>query len=159
MNKKKYIIVGLLILVMIIGIVVTRCASKENTPKYISAEKRTPEEIIEENLGMTIPDTASVIEFRYPKHGYFYAKILIDEENVSNLERQVILTKVDSEYLDFMPNFRNSCSWWDMKREDIILAFTGFEPHYNGSGGTAYTEAWIFIVKDDDGQYYLYISY
>jgi len=150
--KKKYVflLIGLLIII-IIGVIIARCISYNNTPQGI----------IEKKLELKLPATSSIIDYYYnDQSGYIAAKILIDEDSISDIESQLILTKVDSEYIDnCMPNFRNVTAWWDMKREDILLAYAGFMPHKHGFGKVSYNEAWVFVVKDYEGLYYFYIAY
>jgi len=160
--KKQYIfvIVGLLILVMIVSIVVTRCASKENTPKYITPEKPRPEVIIEEYLNLKLPATVSVTKFSYPdKDGTFSGKILIDEASVNDIETQISnsFSKLDSEQLDTLPYFTNIYKWWDMKSEDIIYGYFSSYTRHIDENTTTSGERWIFVIQDNEGLYYLYI--
>jgi len=161
--KKQYIfiIVGLLILVIIVGIVVSRCTSQENTPQEIVPEEQTPAEIIEEYLNLKLPATASFTNFYYPNnYGRFGGKILIDEESVGDIETQLsnsnFLNKLESKDFDRMPNFVYGFPWWDMQREDIIYGYFGSFTIHIDENTTTSGERWIFVIQDNEGLYYLY---
>ena len=92
------------------------------------------------------------------------AKIMIDEVDLYNVQKELV--KCFGQEFDYMnenylPNFENVVTWWDMDKSNIEACYfkfaSGKKHLFTSSPKTV--EIWAFIVKQNDGQYYLYISY
>lgn len=144
-----------IVLVIIVGVAVI----------YI-IQKNKPCNIIESKLKIKLPISSEIVEFYHNRSNeHFKAKILIPEQGVEDLKKQLdnffygeVLDKTELEGY----NFKSTCSWWDLDNNDI-------ETMYNImiSGKRKFfilpapktINIWAFISKNKDGQYYLYISY
>lgn len=124
-----------------------------------------PIDIIESKLDVTLPSSSKVINFDY--NGWndnFDAKILIDKQNVDNMKKELekfFRSEFDYKNKNSLPNIGNVVSWWDMDKSNIetcYFIFLSGKKHLFRSSPKS-KEVWAFIVKQNDGQYYLYISY
>lgn len=121
--------------------------------------------IIESKLNLALPPSSKIIDFDYDGwNDYFDAKILIDKQNVSSVKKALV--KCFGQEFDYknkksLPNIENVVSWWDMDKSNIEVCYFKFlsgKKHLFRSSPKS-VEVWAFIVKQNDGQYYLYISY
>ncbi len=162
-NKSKKLIIGIIIifitcLLIFIFLLVTKKFSSEDS--LISKDEQI--ELINKNIGITISDSSNIDNFTYSKKdGYFYAKIAIKKEDIDkvNLELSNFFgEEVTDEY--HMWNFKNTCPWWDLKKENVKVAYMKIIGEGDGSvADSSYTHiVWSFIAQID-GKYYLYIAY
>lgn len=153
-QRKKYIIIAISIIILICIIIVIF---------YILKDK--PIDVIEKTLKIKLPASARIVNYSYYNDGdYFDAKILITEQSINDLKKQLysffggIIPDIDS---ITMPNFENVSSWWDLNREDIEVcyrnAISGKKKWFKSS--PRFHDLWAFISKNKNGQFYLYISY
>lgn len=123
--------------------------------------KTRPRNMIEDKLNITLPYTSKILNYDVDIISqYFDVKILIDTENIDMIKTQ--LNNTFGEPLNIsssqFPNFKNTCEWWDIDKNNIITYYNGFFSGKNFLQPKSY-DVWTFIAKSGDGQYYLYISY
>lgn len=162
-NKSKKLIIGIIfvfvicLLILIFLIVTKRFASEDS---LISKDEQI--ELIKKNIGITVSDASSIINFTYSKKaGDFNAKIAIKEEDINKvkLELSNFLGNEITEAYD-MWHFENTCPWWDLKKEKVKVTFRNIVGEGDGlAADPSYTRiVWAFIAQNED-KYYLYISY
>lgn len=154
LKEKKYIFIIAGIIVLISTILVLSFFKQEN-----------PFHLIKKTIGIKLPSSAKVEKYTYyDEGGYYKVKILLQEKQISDLTNKfntIFHNSTPRQDYGKMPNFNGTCSWWDMEEEDIVVAYNAFvssekkwfklSPETHG--------VWAFITKQDDGKYYLYISY
>lgn len=125
-------------------------------------QKDNSYEVINSKLGIDLPPSLEIEKFSYDKkEGCFDAKMLITNHTVDQVEKQLnrffggIATKKVTKDL---PDFGNSCPWWDLKKQDIEVYYKRFVDEKRWFTLKSH-EVWAFISKDGEGQNYLYISY
>lgn len=116
-QEKKFflIIVGVLIMGTIIAI-------------YFVQHSR-PQNVIENKLKIELPSSAIITNYTYYKDGgYFNAKILFETQNISTLKDQLnshlggISKQKHPEHI----NFKNTCGWWDLEKQNIVESYNTF---------------------------------
>lgn len=141
----------MLILVLICGVIFMYLI-----PKY------RPDNLIESKMSITLPTSSKIINFSLDRsEGNFDAKILITDQNIEYVKEQ--LNKffggiAPSKATKSIPNFKNTCPWWDLEKQDIEASYVRFIDERKLFTRTSH-EVWTFISKDGNGDYYLYISY
>lgn len=154
LHKRKHIII-LIALMAIIGILLCIYIIQ-----YQNAFK-----IIKDKLNLTIPPASKTIHFNYDSwSGGFDAKIQINDQEVDKLRKNLhkclgreyfVKNVSDLSYIDII------VKPWHVKRDNIVACFMGLregEKHWLlPSSKTA--SVFASITKQDDGKYYLYISY
>lgn len=162
-NKSKKLITGIIfvfvicLLILIFLIVTKRSASGDS---LISKDEQI--ELMKKDIGITVSDASSIIEFTYSKKaGDFNAKIAIKKEDINKFKLEIsnFLGNEITEAYD-MWHFENTCPWWDLKKENVKVTFRNIVGKGDGSAAdSSYTRiVWAFIVQNED-KYYLYISY
>lgn len=63
-----------------------------------------------------------------------------------------------SKFSERLPNFQNTCPWWDLDEENIEAIYRRFVSERKFFTRMSH-EVWAFISKDNNGQRYLYIDY
>ncbi len=155
-HKKKYFAIAICILVLLIGIVISVYFVQHSRQQYV----------IESNLKIKLPSTSKIVNYtHYNDGGYFDAKISVENQSVNDLKEQLNVffhgKTASAQELDNMLSFENTCSWWDLKKENIEVGyhtFVGSEKKLFISSPKTH-EVWAFISKDKEDKYYLYISY
>ncbi len=114
-------------------------------------------------LGFKLPDSVSIINYSYNEYlfsdSYFYFKIGCSENDCNNIENEIVKRSQESglskmTQKDSIPRFKNSCSWWDLNEDDILVGYCAVD-----SGMVVKTKfLYIFFVKDKQGQYFTYIA-
>ncbi len=119
-------------------------------------------DMIDRKFNFKLPSSSKIINYKYySMGGYFDAKILIDTQAVESIKKSLV-EYFKNEYIikndDEIPNFQNSCDWWDLDKKNIescynimIFGENEFSPKTR--------DVWAFITNEKDGQCYLYISY
>ncbi len=153
MKLKKNKIVLIVIVIIVGGLV-----------GIYNIEKSKPKNVIEGNLNLRLPSTSKIINYQYDNMGgYFDAKILIESNQINDIKEQLnnFFGGVSNRNLSEMPNFENTCQWWDLDKNSIETYYLKYV-----SGGYSIFKRlpksrgiWAFISKDNEGNYYLYISY
>ena len=152
MVHKRKIAVSIIGIILMVGIIFAA---------YLFYQS-SPENVIKSRLNLSLPASAEIINYQYDSNGrYFDAKILIEEQSINDIKKQLdnyFGGVTSEENMKHMPSFKNSASWWDMDNDNIVAAYMNFVdvkmwfnlvPH----------EVWVFISKDKEDKYYLYISY
>ena len=150
-NRKRLIVLILLgLLLMLIALLAINIVNKTR-----------PRNMIEDKLNITLPHNSQILNYNIDIiTQYFDVKILIDNESLDMINKQLNNTfgnpsDVNSSQI---PNFRNTCEWWDLDKNKIIAYYNGFFSGENFLQPKSY-DTWAFIAKSSNGQYYLYISY
>lgn len=128
-------------------------------------KEKNPFNIIEETINIKMPASAKVEQYTYyDDGGYYDIKIRLAEDYMSDLQDQLnhifhqSIPKQDYENPNY---FKGTCSWWDLDYKNVVIAYNGFcdsvKKWYKATPDSH--EVWVFISKQDDGNYYLYISY
>jgi len=127
--------------------------------------KSRPKNVIEDKLGIKLSVESKVVNFTNNIFSeYFNAKILIESDNIDGIKKELDKSfggAADEEAIQRMPNFSNTCSWWDLNAQNIESCYTKFMSGKKRMFGNTLKsrEVWAFISKDDSSRYYLYISY
>lgn len=146
-NKIVIIIsICILSLVIIIGGVYMFLFRKDNISR------------IEEKIEISLENKVSIVkEQRTVEYGeeHIKAKLLIEKGEIDSIKNEFdnSYSKELSEK-SIIPNFKNTCSWWDMNEEYVISKYC---KHISGKKVKT-LEIWAFIVQEDN-ETYLYISY
>jgi hypothetical protein len=126
-----------------------------------------PVSIIQSEFGIKLPPSAKVIKFDFDNNSdeRLDTKILIQKELVNYIKNSVtsrygIIPKTPDEH--YLPNFENTCKWWDMDKSNVIVAYSQF---YDVKRRSILSEVmmtsgerWVMISTDSAGKYYLYLS-
>lgn len=130
----------------------------------INVIRKNPINMVESKLNIKLSSDSRIIKYRYVRDGgYFNVKILIKSDNINTLKEQLddfFSGQFDGDISE-IPNFENTCEWWDLDKENIDILYSKFI----SSGFNFFTyapksrEIWAFITKERDGKCYLYISY
>lgn len=151
MKEKKNIFIMLSVIILLVIIIL-----------YFI--KQSPKNVIQNKLGIKLPYTSRVINYTYYKVGeHFKAKIFVDKQEINALKKQFSSSMggISSEKYPESFNFKNTCTWWDLDKNYIEVSYTkdvdGEKKLFGYSLKTRII--WIFISKDKEGQYYIYISY
>ena len=119
-----------------------------------------PRQVFRRMFGCSLPESAIILDYNYQfLDDSLDCKISFNEADYSAIESGVTkyyekygLVEVSDE--ESLPYFNATCSWWDMNRDDVVLAYQAMM-----SGKRAKTKlSYSFIVRNSDGQYYLYIA-
>ncbi len=162
-NKSKKLIIGIIFifvicLLILIFLLVTKRFASEDT--LISKDEQI--ELMKKNIGITVSDASSIMNFTYSKKaGDFNAKIAIKEEDINKIKLELsnFLGYEITEAYD-MWHFENTCPWWDLKKENVKVTLRNIVGEGDGSAADpSYTRiVWAFIAQDE-GKYYLYTAY
>jgi len=118
-------------------------------------------DMIESKLGLTMPKGYFAVEhYTYEKlGGYFSAKLSIRSEEIDNIKNQLnSFFGEEKTELPSLPNFSNTCTWWDLDSGEIETCYSRFVAGKT-SGEPKSREVWAFITKEIDGKFMLYLSY
>lgn len=124
-----------------------------------------PQNVIRRKLNIELPATAKIVKYNYNIDGSLNAKILIQNNSVDGIKKQLndffkSENIVPINYINKMDiNYKNSCEWWDLKNEDIEIAYSKFIVINTILLDQNTYDGFVFISKDDKGQHYLYIAY
>jgi len=149
MKKYRVLIIAAAALAVLVGIII------------LSFQ---PRQVLRRKFGYRLPKSAVILNFDYQLFGenleeYLDCKISFDEFDYPVMKKQVetYYGKYGSNQIskdDFIPYFENTCPWWDMDKDDIVLAYERVE-----TGRTIKSQfTYSFIVRDSAGEYYLYVS-
>ena len=149
MKKYRILIIATATLAVLVGIII------------LSFQ---PRQVLRRKFGHRLPKSAVILNFDYQLFGenleeYLDCKISFDESDYPVMKKQVetYYGKYGSNQIskdDFIPYFENTCPWWDMDKDDIVLAYERVE-----TGRTIKSQfTYSFIVRDSAGEYYLYVS-
>lgn len=128
-------------------------------------QKSKPKNVIEDKLGIKLSAESKVMNFNYNMFDeYFDAKILFGSDSIDSIKKELdnyFGGIADENTIERIPNFRNTCSWWDLDIQNIELCYTRFVAGEKKifRDTLKSREVWAFISKDNNSQYYLYISY
>lgn len=146
-QDKKYVIIRIVIVILIIIFLV-----------ILFSQNKKPANIIKEKFGLILPSSAKVMHFNNNiMTGEFNAKIQFNEQDLDNIKKD-LLKYFKQEYfaLDNLPRNENFVSWWDVDKNNIESCYKKVTGERNSHVSII---VWAFIVSQDDGTYYLYISY
>jgi len=126
------------------------------------AKKRKPIDIIESKAKIKLTSSSSVINFMQDSsYGGFTAKISLDEQNMEEIKEQLngfFGGTAPSKATKSLPNFQNTCPWWDLDEKNIEAIYRRFVDEKKFFTRMSH-DVWAFISKDQNGQRYLYIVY
>ena len=162
-HKNSKLIIGTIIIsVTCIFIMISIVATKKFSSGDSLISKEDQIKIIRKNIGITITDSSSIDNFTYSKKdGCFDAKIALKKRYIDKVKLEInnfFGEEVTDEY--HLWNFKNTCPWWDLKKENVKVAYMKIIGEGDGSvADPSYTHiVWSFIAQND-GKYYLYIAY
>lgn len=153
MKKKVLIIVFIIMLCIIVSSIVIFVRSR-------------PRAALSREMGIESVNHEDVLEYTW-KYSYgrlqFKAKLIIPE-NVLPQIKEELNSYFGHDNLDSghdVPNFQNTCAWWDLDQELILHRYMKFESGYAFPfiNGPKTASIYAFITLSRDGDYYLYISY
>lgn len=151
-ESKKHVIIWILFIIIIIMVIILF------TPYY------KPMKVIEKKLNLTFTSSAQIIHFNYDRLSEdLNAKILIDSQDVDNL-RKSLLNYFGKEYIvqtnDDLPHNQFIFPWWDLDENEIEVCYmkieSGKRHWFLPSPKTVIF--WAIISRQDDENYYLYLS-
>jgi len=145
--KKLLLIIICLAAVISIGIIIGKI--------YYS-----PKQVFKRAFNFELPPSSTVENYQYEyslfNENYFKIKIKFDEKDYDTIESGLkeFHTREGIDEIEPLPNFINTCSWWDMDKENIVSAYLQimFGKHVKT------VRSYAFIVKTQENEYYLYIS-
>lgn len=151
-DEKKYTIIRIVFILFISILLI-----------LVFTLKKKPEEIIEKTFHFSLPATYKILNFDNNFYtSDFNVKILINDQDIEKIKKDV------SSYFgqecsinDFnIPNIGKYVKWWDVGKGNIISFYMALvEGNNNIIFSTPKTaEIWVFLVQQNDGKYYLYIS-
>lgn len=155
MSKKKMIIFFAAIIIAIGGLILFKTLFKKSDPLSC----------VEQKMGLKLTDKVDLLEgqrkVQYQEE-HVKVKLAIKEGELENVQAeldkyfsQVKFRKNEGEELrEVIPNFQNTCDWWDLDKAKII---SGYEKMTAGVSAKT-LEVWAFISSEDEKKY-LYISY
>jgi hypothetical protein len=125
------------------------------------SKKEDTLQIISRQLDIKIPSSAKVLNSDYDKQNdYLGAKIQIPQDTINSFRQEVDShfgrSKVQKKDLNNIPIARNINSWWDLNVNSIEVAYHKLMGKKVGSSYTT-REVWIFISKDKNGDFMLYL--
>lgn len=137
--------------------------SEENQAITIDKKESKPEistlTRIGSKMNIALPQNSKIIH--YDEHGeyYFYTKVMInkDDLNFINSQLDAYFIKPFDKLPNYVPNFINVCTWWDLEQKDVDLSYHKFES--GGDGGPQTIDVWAFVTKSIDNHRFLYIGY
>lgn len=152
LQRNKYITIAIGVLITLIVTITTL---------YITKIEK-PFDIIEKTLNLKLQNVVKIQNFTYPdEDGYYYAKALVKEQNViilkNKLQEAFFENIATEEDIENMPNFINTCPWWDLDENNISIAYNMFV--WGEYPLPDSREVWAFITEKKDDEYYLYIVY
>jgi len=161
-QKTKKLIIGVSIICVIVGIVVTI---------IMMMQQSNPINIISNKLKLDLPSSVRVISFEYDKkdervvtnkkHEGFKTKILIENKDINLVEKKLVdcFGKNATEIARTWANYKEQINTLlDLKNQKIKTPYILFMN--DKTTPTSYPdEVWAFTCTDKNGQYYLYISY
>lgn len=151
-KKKKFIVIGGIIAATIIIVILVM---------YITSR---PWFVIENRLNIELPADSKIVNYTYDRDGdYFYVKIFVEKNNLAQLRSQldtIFDFKLDDYSLEEVPFFANTCPWWDLDIKNVENYYKKVFIYESSIFRTLRArDSWAFISKENDGEYYLYISY
>lgn len=170
MNKKKVIIItcsiiGVLILIFA-GVKIYN--HQVDLYYYNNVNGKDPIKTVKDSIGVELPESAEVLEYQYDKeHGYYDIKLKMQAEDIDSFKENLMtFYKKEYEYSlkkEDIPHFENSAEWWDLNYDTVENAYMNWKSKYGPRGSkwqkwVGSVQNWVFISKDDLGQYYVYIS-
>ena len=146
--KRNYIILSVLLLFSIVFLL---CFFN---PRFITIRK----------LNLKLPKSAKIINYDFSPFGetHFSMKVMFnadDYETVRDRLESCGLKRFPEGstgdlLIERLPNFRNTTTWWDMEKDEIIMAYFMVK-----RGKRIVTlNYYAFITKDKYEKYFLYID-
>ena len=160
-NYIKLIFVGIIIVFVIAIVLLILNQVMSNGNSIISNNKKV--DIIRSNIGININNPNNIINFTYDvESGSFETKIGIEEKDLNLIKKELnkcFKNEITEPY--DMWHFENTCSWWDLKKNDVKTTYRTYVIDGDGNidNPTYSHDVWAFISKDKEDKYYLYISY
>ncbi len=154
MSERKYIILRIIFVISFILLFI-----------ILFAPNNKPVDVIKRKMDLILPSSAKILHFDFNRiTGNFDAKIQINEHDIGGLRSELLKyfgQELFIESTDDIPNFQNTVAWWDMDKNNVVNCY------YYAIDGTKHLffsspkmrDIWAFIVDQNDGEYYLYISY
>lgn len=117
--------------------------------------------IFEKKFEFKLPNSIKIEKqsFYYFNEETLYMKASFDEDDYIKLRDnlQIYFNKRGYELKsdEIIPTFIYACSWWDMNKDDIIIGY-----HALTSGKHSKTNSiYVFITKNEEDQYFLYVKH
>ena len=116
--------------------------------------KNNPDKAFQKTFGFALPPS-SAIEKYLIKKGIIKLKIRIDEYDKEMIESQLLEHHAYSALTEesIIPNFKNTCSWWDMNTDEIVTSYEAMLPGKKVKTRLSYA----FFTVNQQNEHYLYI--
>jgi len=139
-------VLGVGVILTLIGVFVT----VYNSPKI--AFKRI--------FHFALPSSAVVEKYTNTtgKDGGLYYKISFNENDYETIVNGLGASMGQIRKEETPPGIVNICSWWDMNKQDVIVGYKSFFTKRDMFFGITQGEIEAFVVKTEDGKYYLYVA-
>jgi len=151
LNNKYFISAFVIIIILFCGVTVV-----------FFLQKGKPNNIIESKLNVKLPPSCKIVNFTYNrKEDSFNTKISIENQSVDYVKEQLngfFGGEAPNKATERLPNFKNICPWWDLENQNIEVSYMRFVDERKWFSRKSH-DVWAFISKDNNDQYYLYISY
>lgn len=153
LQEKKHIFIAIGVIILVGTMVI-----------FYFVQQSRPQNVIENKLKIELPSSSKILNYTYYRNGgYFKAKISVEMQSIDALKEQLnnLLGGISKQKYPEHINFKNTCGWWDLDKQDIVVSYNTFvsgEKKWFGYSPKS-RDVWAFISKDKEGQYYFYISY
>ena len=129
-----------------------------------SSKRIDPYDVIKDRLNLSLPTTSEIVNYKYSnRYESFHAKILINNSDVESVKNSLIAFFKREAIIHNekqIPRCENTVDWWEMDKDRIELCYFkaayGKQRLFRSSPKTI--EMWAFLVKQNDENYFLYIS-
>ena len=119
--------------------------------------------VFQRKFGFRLPELAEIVNYDYSNSFFGEERLRMKisffeddydqiKEGMSSYFKNFGLQQVEN---DKLPNFHNTCSWWDMNINEIITVGQSMR---RGKRAMSISE-YAFITRNEEGQHFLYIKY
>lgn len=121
----------------------------------------SPAKIFQRKFGFNLPESAKILNYDYFffDEGRLYLKVSFGARDFDEIKRDIFSYVEKYTFRDILydntslPNFINTCTWWDMNEDELELAYS------KPKRGKRVMTVWmyLFVVKNVEDQYFLYV--
>lgn len=123
-----------------------------------SMDGKNPFKLISKDIGLELSESMEVLEYSYDrKTGYFAVKLRLQKEEVQETER-ILSERFSGDRVTTDASYYNHLEWWNPDEAEIISSYEGFGSTPFGKSGVKTVPVWVYIVKDENENYFLYLD-